>query len=45
MLVGKRDGHGKCEYPNRDHYEGLWKNDKRHGLGKMVYANGDIYEG
>lgn len=32
-------GKGKCEYANKDTYEGQFKDDARHGLGKYTQQN------
>lgn len=32
-------------FPNRDHYEGEWRNDNKEGFGIMKFAKGDTYEG
>jgi hypothetical protein len=42
---GKREGRGKCVFPNTDSYEGDWKNDMMSGRGKYLSHIGDIYEG
>ena len=46
FLRGKRDGVGKCTFPEGGIYEGQWKNDKMNGFGKLFYTNGKLaYEG
>lgn len=36
---GKKNGHGKCIYQNKDIYEGEWKEDLFNGKGKYRYWN------
>lgn len=43
---GKRDGFGKCVFPEGSFYEGEWKKDQMNGFGKLFYPNGKLaYEG
>jgi len=45
VLLGKKNGFGKMEYPNNTIYEGRWKNNKRHGIGSMYYNSGKVATG
>lgn len=40
-----RQGFGKCNYFNKDTYQGFWNEDKPHGLGIYRWKNGGRYEG
>lgn len=48
-VVKKEDenlnGEAKKRFPNRDEYEGEWKEGKMHGKGVYRYVNGNRYEG
>jgi len=48
-VVKKEDenlnGEAKKCFPNRDEYEGEWKEGKMHGKGVYRYVNGNRYEG
>jgi hypothetical protein len=42
---GIKTGFGSLVSPNRDRYDGQWKDNNQNGHGIFTYANGDRYEG
>lgn len=42
---GKKDGHGRCIWPNGNYYIGQWKDGNMHGKGTLHLANGTKKEG
>jgi len=33
-MNNKRNGFGKCTWPDGRHYRGYWKDNKKHGFGE-----------
>jgi hypothetical protein len=43
---GRKEGFGKCFFPEGSKYEGEWHDDQMHGFGQLYYSNGTIaYKG
>lgn len=45
FVIGKREGSGEMQYPNKDKYIGQWQNDQRTGEGICWFSNGDCFFG
>ena len=45
LCDGKREGFGRCVWPDGVEYEGEWQDNKQNGKGKKKWPNGETYKG